>query len=146
MPLRSYTSSFSFMYMCFFHFSLLRCMLKVQRFACGSEDVTQYNTISSGSIPKVAPKIFRSIKLLICKPKKIFSVNHRKCSLLHNLVESDQSTVVHQLSMINQTLCTKGGNSRIFHVKPRIFVGWAKVLKFHFFRSKLSKQPFVLEI
>jgi len=39
-----YTSSSSFVYLCFF--SLLRCMLKVLRFACGSEDVTQYNTIS----------------------------------------------------------------------------------------------------
>jgi len=64
--------------------------------------------------PPPIPKVFRSIKLLICKPKKIFSVNHRKCLLLHNLVEPDQSTVVHQLSMINQTLCTKGGNGRIF--------------------------------
>jgi len=60
-------------------------------------------------IPKVAPKIFRSIKLLMCKPKKYFSVNHRKSMLLHNLVETDQSTVGHQLSMINQTLCTRGG-------------------------------------
>jgi len=37
-----YTSSSSFVYL--FFFSLLRCMLKVSRFACGSEDVTQYNT------------------------------------------------------------------------------------------------------
>jgi len=66
--------------------------------------------------------------------------------LLHNLVEPDQSTVVHHLSMINQTLRTKGGNSRIFQVKSRIFVGWANMVKFHFFRSKLSKQPFLLEI
>jgi len=64
--------------------------------------------------PPPIPKVFRSIKLLICKPKKIFSVNHRKCLVLPNLVEPDQSTVVHQLSMINQTLCTKGGNGRIF--------------------------------
>jgi len=83
---------------------------------------------------------------LICKPKKFFSVNHRKCLLLHNLVEPDQSTVAHQLSTINQTLCTEGGNSRIFQVKPRIFVGWAKMVEFYFFRSKLSKQPFFLEI
>jgi len=61
--------------------------------------------------PKVAPKTFRSIKLLMSKPKKYFSVNHRKClrNLLHNLVEPDQCTVVQQLSMINQTLCTRGG-------------------------------------
>ena len=91
-------------------------------------------------------KYFRSIKLLVCKPNKFCRVNHRKCLLLHNLVEPDQSTVVNQLSMINQTLCTKGGNSRIFQVKPRIFVGWAKMVKFHFFLSKLSKQPCLLEI
>ena len=97
-------------------------------------------------IPKVAPKMFRSIKLLICKPTKFFSVNHLKCLLLYNLVEPDQSTVVHQLSMINQTLCTTGENSRTFQVKPRIFVGLAKMIKFHFFRSKLIKQPFLLEI
>jgi len=59
-------------------------------------------------------------------------------TLLHNLVEPDQSTVVHQLSMINQMLCTSGGNSRILQVKPRIFVWWAKMVTFHFFRSKLS--------
>jgi len=58
-------------------------------------------------IPRVAPKIFRAIKLLMCKPKKYFSANHRNClkNLLHNLVEPDQSTMVHQLSVINQTLC-----------------------------------------
>ena len=39
-----YTSWSSFVYLRF-HFSLLRCMLKSSRFACGSEDVTQYNTI-----------------------------------------------------------------------------------------------------
>jgi len=86
-------------------------------------------------IPKVAPKIFRSNKLLISKPKKYFSANHRKClrNLLHNLVEPDQITVVQQLSMIDQTLCTRGGgHNRIFQVKPRIFVGWAKTVKFHF--------------
>jgi len=38
-----YTSSSSFVYLCLF-FSLLQCMLKVYRFACGSEDVT-HNTI-----------------------------------------------------------------------------------------------------
>jgi len=99
----------------------------------------------SPPIPKVAPKIFRSIKLLMSKPKKYFSANHRKClrNLLHNLVEPAQSTVVQQLSMINQTLCTRGvGNNRFFQVKPRIFVGWAKMVKFHFFHSKLRKQPF----
>jgi len=44
------------------------------------------------------------------KPKKYFSANHRKClrSLLHNLVEPDKISVVQQLSMINETLCTKG--------------------------------------
>jgi len=99
-------------------------------------------------IPKVAPKIFRSIKLLMSKPKKYFSANHRKClrNLLHNLVEPDQSTVVQQLSMIDKTLCSRRGNNRIFQVKPGIFVGWAKMVKFHFFHSKLSKQPFLLKI
>ena len=65
----------------------------------------------SPPIPKVAPNIFRSIKLLMSKLKKYFSANHGKClhNLLHNLVEPDQSTVVQQLSMINQTLCTRGG-------------------------------------
>ena len=99
-------------------------------------------------IPKVTPKIFRSMKLLMSKPKKYCSANHRKClrNLLHNLVEPDQSTVVQQLSMINQTLCTRGGNNIIFQVKPRIFVGWAKMVKFHCFHSKLSKQPFLLNV
>ena len=57
---------------------------------------------------KSCTKNFRSIKLLMSKPKKYFSANHRKClrNLLHNLVEPDQSTVVQQLFMINQTLCT----------------------------------------
>jgi len=43
-----------------------------------------------------------------CKPKKCFNANHRKClrNLLHNLAEPDQSTRVHQLSMISKTLCT----------------------------------------
>ena len=36
-----YVSSSSFVYLCFF--SLRRFMLKVQRFACSGEDVTQYN-------------------------------------------------------------------------------------------------------
>ena len=104
--------------------------------------------IAPPPIPKVAPKIFRSIKLLTSKPKKYFSANHRKClrNLLHNLVEPGQSTVVQQLSMINQTLCTRGGNNSIFQVKPSIFVEWAKMVKFHFFHSKLRKQPFLLKI
>jgi len=95
-------------------------------------------------IPKVAPKMFGSIKLLMFKPKKYFSANHRKSlrNLLHNLVEPDQSTVVQQLSMINQTLCTRGGNNIIFQVKPRIFVGWAKMVKFHFFHSKVVNNLF----
>ena len=81
--------------------------------------------------------------------KEIFQRKSPKClrNLLHNLVEPDQITVVHQLSMINQTLCTGGGlNGRIFQVKPRIFVGWAKMVKFHFFNLKLSKQSFLLQI
>jgi len=43
------------------------------------------------------------------KPKKYFSANQRHWlrNLLHQpLVEPDQSTMFHQLSMINQTLCT----------------------------------------
>jgi len=82
------------------------------------------------------------------KPKKYFSANHGKClrNVLHNLVEPDQSTVVQQLSTVNQALCTMGGNHRIFQVKPTIFVGWAKMVKFHFFHLKLSKQPFLLKI
>jgi len=33
----------------FAYFMLLRCMLKFKRLACGSDDVTQYNTIQSKS-------------------------------------------------------------------------------------------------
>jgi len=49
------------------------------------------------------------------KPKKYFSANHRKClrNLLHNLVEPDQNTLVRQLSMINQTLCTRASENFI---------------------------------
>ena len=61
-------------------------------------------------------------------------------NLLHNFVEPDESTKVHQLSMINQTLgtwasenFTQGLYTRIFQVKPRSFVGWAKMVKFLFF-------------
>jgi len=103
---------------------------------------------NSPPIPNVAPKIFRSMKLLMSKPKKYFSANRRKClrNLLHDLVEPDQSTVVQQLSMINQTFCARGGNNRSFQVKARIFVRWAKMVKFHFFYLKLTKQPFLLNI
>jgi len=102
----------------------------------------------SPPIPKVAPKMYRSIKLLMSKPKNYFSANHRKCLriLLRNLVEPDQATVVQKLSMIDRTLCIRGSNDIIFQVKPRIYVGWAKTVKFHFFHSKLSKQPFLLKI
>jgi len=34
---------------------------------------------NSSPIPKVAPKIFRIIKLLMCKPKKYFSTNQQNC-------------------------------------------------------------------
>jgi len=46
--------------------------------------------------------------VLMCKPKKYFSANHRKClrNLLHNFVEPDEGTKVHQLSTIKQTLGT----------------------------------------
>jgi len=60
-------------------------------------------------IPNVAPKIFRVIKVLIRKPKKYFSANQRHClrNLLHQpLVERDQTSMLYQLSMINQTLRT----------------------------------------
>jgi len=55
-------------------------------------------------IPKVPPKIFRAVKLSMCMPQKYFGANHRYRLryLLHNLIEPDQSTVVHQLSMFNQ--------------------------------------------
>jgi len=33
----------------FAYFMLLRCMLKFKRLACGSDDVTQYNTITKYS-------------------------------------------------------------------------------------------------
>jgi len=60
-------------------------------------------------IPKVAPAIFRLIKLLMCKPKKCVSTNQRNCLkktiLLQLLVETDQSSMVYQFPMINQTLC-----------------------------------------
>jgi len=61
-------------------------------------------------ILRVAPKIFRAIKFLICKPEKYFSANDRKYlrNLLHNLVESDQSTKVHQLSMIKSNVVYMG--------------------------------------
>jgi len=43
------------------------------------------------------------------KPKKCFSANQRDCSnepvLLQFLVETDQSSMVYQLFMINQKLC-----------------------------------------
>jgi len=45
------------------------------------------------------------------KSKKYFSASQRHClrSLLHQpLVEPDQSTMFCQLSMINETLCTRG--------------------------------------
>jgi len=59
--------------------------------------------IAPPPIPRVAPKFFRAIKLLMCKPKQYFSANHRKClrNLLHNFVEPGESTKVHQLSVIN---------------------------------------------
>jgi len=60
-------------------------------------------------IPNVAQKIFAVIKILMRKSKKYFSANQRHFlqNLLHQpLVESDQSTLFYQLSMINQTLCT----------------------------------------
>ena len=104
-----------------------------QRFSIGG---ARSRRIDRGAIappfPKVAPNISRVIKL--CKPNKYFSANRRKClrNLLHHFVEPDQSNVVHQLSMVNQRLCAKGGNSKIFHVKPRIFVKWAKIVKFHY--------------
>jgi len=46
---------------------------------------------------------------LIRKPKKYFSANQRHClrNLLHQpLVERDQTSMLYQLSMINQTLRT----------------------------------------
>jgi len=60
---------------------------------------------------KLHHKFAGQSSFLMSKPKEYFRANHRKClrNLLHNLVEPDQSTVVHQLSMINQTLCTRGG-------------------------------------
>jgi len=45
------------------------------------------------------------------KPEKYFSANQRNClrNLLHQpLVELDQRTMFYQLSIINQTLCTRG--------------------------------------
>ena len=67
-------------------------------------------------IPNVAPKIFRVIKVLIRKPKKYFSANQRHClrNLLHQpLVERDQTSMLYQLSMINQTLRTWGSENVI---------------------------------
>jgi len=60
-------------------------------------------------IPKVALTIFRLIKLLMCKSNKCVSANQRNCLkiyiLLQLLVETDQSSVVYQFPMVNQTLC-----------------------------------------
>jgi len=87
--------------------------------------------------------------MLQCKLKKLLTEPRQ----LHQpFVEPDQSTIVHQLSMINQT-CTwapenfypGGGSRRFFQVKPRIFVGGAKMGKFHFFHPKLRKQPSLLK-
>jgi len=67
-------------------------------------------------IPNVAPKIFRVIKVLMRKPQKYFNANQRHFlrNLSHQpLVEPDQSTMVYQLSMINQTLCTWGSKNVI---------------------------------
>ena len=72
--------------------------------------------IAPPPIPKVAPKIFRVIKLLMCKPRKHFNASQRNClrHLFHQLlVEPDQNTMVHQLSMITQTLCTRASESFI---------------------------------
>jgi len=103
-------------------------------------------------IPNVAPKIFRVIKLLMRKPKKYFSANQWHClrNLLHvPLVETDQSTMLHQLPLTNQTMCAWGSENfirsvqlKFFQVKRRIFVGRAKMVKFYLFHSKVRKQPF----
>jgi len=50
------------------------------------------------------------------KPKKYFSANQRHClrNLLHQpLVEPDQIIMFYQLSIINQTLCTRGSENVI---------------------------------
>jgi len=60
-------------------------------------------------LPKVARSIFMEIKLLMFEPIKYFSATQRNCLrqlLHHHLVEPDKSTMIRQLPMINQTLCT----------------------------------------
>jgi len=46
-------------------------------------------------IPKVEPKVFRLVKLLMCKPKKYFSANQQNCfkePFLHQpLVQGSQT-------------------------------------------------------
>jgi len=61
----------------------------------------------SPPIPKLALIIFRLIKLLMCKPKVCVSANQRNCLkniLLQLCSEPDQSNMVYQMLMINQTL------------------------------------------
>jgi len=92
------------------------------------------------------------------KPKKHFGTNQRNClgNLLHQpLVERVQSTMVHQLSRINQMLCTwtsknfiqGGGSCRFLQIKPRIFVGEpGKNGELPFFLLETKQTTFLLKI
>ena len=83
------------------------------------------------TIPKVARTFFRLIKLLMCKPKKYFGTNQRSClrniSYFSVLVELNQSSVVYQLPMINQLLCTWVSEGHFSRGHQWTFRGKAKV-------------------
>jgi len=85
------------------------------------------------------------------KPKNYFSVNQQKClkepilqyftylTVLQPLVEPDQSSMVYQLSLINQTLCTwasegfiPGGAVVDFPGEAKDFSRGTKMVKFYF--------------
>jgi len=82
-------------------------------------------------------------EILQCKSTKLLEP-----FLLQPLVEIDESSVVYQLSMINQTLCTWVSEGffpgvavvDIYRESP-YFLREAKMVKFHFSHSKLTKQP-----
>jgi len=134
----------------FFSDSLIKICIAARRVARGGS----LGAIAT-PILKVAPKIFRLIKLLMCKPKKYFSANKRNCLkepfLLQPLVELDQSSVIYQLPMINQPLCTwvsegffQGGSiSGFFQGKPRTLLGEAKNGEISFLPPETKKTTFL---
>jgi len=50
----------------------LRCMLKFKRLACGSEDVTQYNTVTTGPFAAVSPWIKPLVTPPVCYEQVCF--------------------------------------------------------------------------